>query len=92
VATGKELATFKGHTERVQAVVFSPDGKTLAGGKDLATLKGHTESVYSVVFSPDGKILASASFDSTIKLWDVSPMKRVGVCSNLCSRAGVFVR
>ena len=40
--------------------------------KERATLKGHTSWVLSVVISPDGKTLASASFDQTIKLWDLA--------------------
>ncbi|MBE8967544.1 hypothetical protein IQ277_15165, partial [Nostocales cyanobacterium LEGE 12452] len=36
------------------------------------TLTGHSSRVNSIVFSPDGKTLASASWDSTIKLWNLN--------------------
>ena len=40
-----------------------------------ATLKGHTNAVVAVAFSPDRQTLASASYDGTLKLWDVTTGK-----------------
>ena len=40
-----------------------------------ATLQGHTDAVVAVAFSPDSKTLASASYDGTLKLWDMTTGK-----------------
>ena len=83
------MKTLIGHTDSVNGVSFSPDGKTLATGssdgtvqlwdmatrKQLKTLIGHTDSVNGVSFSPDGKTLATGSSDGTILLWDILLIK-----------------
>ncbi len=89
--TGEMLATFKGHTDRVESVAFSPDGNTLATGSydataklwDLATgqllftMKGHTEKAgVGVYFSPDGRVLATANNKET-KFWNVANGKEI---------------
>jgi WD40 repeat protein len=46
--------------------------------KLLATLRGHDDVVFSIAFSPDGKRLASASFDQSVRLWNVQADRREG--------------
>ncbi len=86
-----ELRRFEGHAGWVNAVTFSPDGKTALSGSGEAELflwdvetgqavqrfEGHTGGVNSVAFSPDGQAAISGSADRTLILWDVASGEEV---------------
>jgi eukaryotic-like serine/threonine-protein kinase len=83
---GTLLCTYRGHTHRVHAVAWSPDGSRLASGsrdktvqvweattgKLLCSLVGHTDQVHAVAWSPDGRRLASAGADGTVRVWEAT--------------------
>ncbi len=70
----------------VNAVVFSPDGKTLVSnnydddviqfwdvtkGERTKTIQSPPDTTYFIIFSPDGNTLANTHSDGTIRFWDV---------------------
>ena len=81
---GTTLLTYKGHSDIVRAVAWSPDSRRLASGSDdktvqvwditsgqsLAIYEGHSSKVNAVAWSPDGNWLASSSWAGTIQVWD----------------------
>ena len=88
---GSLLLTLTGHSDWVNAVALTPDGKkvisassdntlklwNLETGEDERTFKGHSASVTAVALTPDGKKVISASWDNTLKLWNLETGKEI---------------
>ena len=61
--------------QQVRSQIISALEKTVYNVRELRSFQGHNSVIMAVSFSPDGKVIASASFDKTIKLWQVSTGK-----------------
>ena len=84
VPDSKFHLSLKGHTDKINALAFTPNGHLLASGSDDGTIRIWDASTGTEIlslpsnntrdltFSSDGKILASRSKDGTIYLWDIA--------------------
>ncbi len=87
-----ELILQTGHSQKVEAIVFSPDNRWAASGsfdntikiweletgRELRSLTGHSGAVKTLACSSDGKLLASGGNDGTVRIWDVESGNQLG--------------
>lgn len=78
---GTTLYTYRGHSDVVNDIAWSPDGKQIASASDDKTVQvwnattgnnfftyhGHSSKVHAIAWSPDGQYIASASNDNNDK-------------------------
>ena len=84
--TGQLRYTLLGHTNVVNSLSASPDGRQLASagrdnqiflwdieiGQALYSQQAHRAALQSLAFSPDGAMLASGGADHIVRLWQVA--------------------
>lgn len=82
----RQITSFTGHEDRVSAVVFSSDGRTMISGgldgivriwdswtgKETRNFRAHLQGINAIALSGDGQTLGTGSFDKTVKLWDLA--------------------
>jgi len=83
---GTHFLTYTGHTDGVNAVAWSPNGRFVASGSEdntvqvwdastaqwLISYTDHMDQVRTVAWSPNGRFVASGSEDNTVQVWDAS--------------------
>ncbi|KAF9260721.1 WD40 repeat-like protein [Marasmius fiardii PR-910] len=90
VETGERLRTFEGHERGLACIAFK-DNIIVSGSSDcrikvwssetgdcLGTLEGHEALVRALWFDTTRAILVSASYDRSIRVWDVGDLVKGG--------------
>ncbi|MDX2190603.1 MAG: hypothetical protein SFY32_12135 [Bacteroidota bacterium] len=82
--SGEERQLAIKNMHKIQAVALSPDGKFLSVGDELgnvklfenekliANLSGHRARINDIKFDPKNEVIATASFDGTVRIWDIA--------------------
>ncbi|KAH8705555.1 WD40-repeat-containing domain protein [Talaromyces proteolyticus] len=103
IATGQYLQHIRVNAS-IHNIEFDPTGNLLASLGDnsiqiwdatnfqcLQILQGHSGGIIALACNPDGKTLASGSYDSTVRLWDItSGQQEQALQTRRSSRKSVF--
>lgn len=79
------LRTLEGHSDCVNAVAISPDGRRavsasrdhtlrvwdLETGRQMHIMEGHSRPVNGIAIAPDAERAVSVAHDNTVKVWDL---------------------
>ena len=104
VPSGQELGFLEGHRAYVIALVFWPDGKTLASAsadqtiriwnveekRSAAVLRGHRDEVQRLALLPDNSTLISGAKDGTVMVWDTALVRHKNTIVTLPSKVFGF--
>jgi WD40 repeat protein/DNA-binding SARP family transcriptional activator len=106
VEASRTRLTIRGHSDRVQGLAFSPDGRHLVTtsadrtarvwdtftGVQALVLAGHTDEVDIPAYSPDGTLIATPSWDQTTRIWDAASGSQLRILEGHTDqvRAAVF--
>lgn len=94
--SSRPVGTYRGHTNAVVSVAFSPDGKEIATGSFDRTIRlfkvddrkprdcyynDRMQIVHAVEYSNDGEFIISGSDDGALRIWKAVAGKKVGAVS-----------
>ena len=86
----KRFKMFKGHSQTITQIVWSPNGEQIATGSEDKSIRvwslnepvlrhvctGHDKAITALAYSPNGQTLASASEDNTVRIWQLATAKK----------------
>jgi WD40 repeat protein/serine/threonine protein kinase len=81
---GATLYTYRGHTQEVDTLAWSPNGSRIVSGsfdhtarvwnaltgQTIVTYTGHSDQVWTVAWSPNGQYIASGGRDKSVQIWN----------------------
>ncbi|MGD9679217.1 MAG: caspase family protein [Vulcanibacillus sp.] len=96
----------QGHTEYINSIDYSPDGKyILTGsgdktailweietGKQIRTFSGHKSCINSAKFSPNSEYILTGSRDKTAILWEIDTGKKIKIFNDFKEKIYVLYK